>query len=84
MVNVVTFEKVYKLLVSLRSELRENYDNRQGETVETAYYRFSGGKRIVVRCEEDDEGSVRTTVSWDNNNADLRLLAREVVANLGE
>lgn len=81
-VNQVIFDQVYEVLDKVRAELRHNYDTSADERDKTIAFCMKGKK--AVRCEEDDNGAVPVTVSWDNNNAGLRTLAREVMHGLTE
>ena len=77
----VWFDQIYKILESLRSMYRDNYDTQNGrETGERIFFKVARNR--AVRCEEDDEGAVPVTICWDYNNAQLRQAAREVLHNL--
>lgn len=77
--NTVIFDQVYKILESTREILRLEYDHGNNNRIDrTIHFRLNESGK-VVKCEDDDEGAVSVTVSWDNNNANLRTLAREVM-----
>ena len=78
--NTVIFDQIYSLLEKTREILRLEYDQGAENPVRMLHFRMKGNK--AVRCEEDDDGAVPVTVAWDNNNANLRTLARETMHNL--
>lgn len=80
--NTVIFDQVYKVLESTREILRLEYDNGNDKNVDRMIYFRLNERGHAVRCEDDDENAVPVTVCWDNNNADLRTLAREVMHGL--
>jgi hypothetical protein len=82
--NTMVFDQVYKVLESYRETLRLEYDHANsghGTFDRTVHFRLNEAGK-AVKCEEDDEDAVGVTVSWDNNNAGLRCLSREVMNNL--
>ena len=81
--NTVVFDQVYKLLTQVRAELRDSYDLGKLNVVETSHFRLANNGQVTFG-DESDESDVACTVSWDNNNAELRTLAREVMQLLSE
>lgn len=78
--NQIWFDQIYKVLESLRSMYRDNYDAGGLETGARVFFRVERNR--AVRCEEDDKDAVPVTICWDYNNRQLQQAAREVMHNL--
>ena len=86
--DAVVFDQVYKILVAIRTDLRNNYDVGQGPTEEEAGFKLDETKKRAIRWDDEDpnwkyeDGVVGITVEWDCNNKDLRDIARRVMNEL--
>jgi len=84
-VNQVVFDQVYKVLESVRSMIRDNYDNGRAPVDMRLFFKLNENG-VAVRCDEDEwidsEETDACIVSWDNTNEKLRRLARGIMSNL--
>lgn len=79
--NTVVFDQVYKLLTVIRAELRDSYDLGKLNVVETSHFCLDNDGQVTFG-DEANASDVACTVSWANNNAELRTLSRDVMRQL--
>lgn len=80
MASAIKYDAIHAILVHVRQSCRDSYDvGRDGE--ETVHFACDGNGR-VFRCDEDHREALVCTVTWQQNNKDLRDLAREIAGDL--